>query len=114
MISGRTDSRWCQIGEACPSGPLTTPCRLGWLAANMYLLNKNTMAKSTTRKAPRSAKRPADAKLQRWIDLVAALLTHHYGATFDQLECEVPAYGTAARKGPRASIMRTFERDKDE
>jgi proteasome accessory factor B len=53
----------------------------------------------------------ADAKLQRWIDLVAALLSHHYGCTFEQLTREVPAYSS-----PRdaASLARMFERDKDE
>jgi proteasome accessory factor B len=50
-------------------------------------------------------------KIQRWIDLLAALLRHHYPVTFDQLIREVPAY--AAEQKPE-SRRRTFERDKDE
>ena len=52
--------------------------------------------------------KPADAKLQRWIDLLAALLRHHFGATFAELKKVVPAYGqgkdatTIARKFLRA------------
>ncbi|MGH9886359.1 MAG: helix-turn-helix transcriptional regulator, partial [bacterium] len=55
--------------------------------------------------------KPADAKLQRWIDLLAALLGHHFGATFADLKRLVPAYGKA--KDP-ATLARMFERDKDE
>jgi proteasome accessory factor B len=55
--------------------------------------------------------KPADAKLQRWIDLLAALLSHRYGATLAELKTLVPAYG--AEKN-RAAIDRMFERDKDE
>jgi proteasome accessory factor B len=51
------------------------------------------------------------SKIQRWIDLLAALLRHHYPVTFDQLIREVPAY--AAEQRPE-SRRRTFERDKDE
>jgi proteasome accessory factor B len=53
----------------------------------------------------------ADAKLQRWIDLIAALLRHHYGATLAELKVMIPGYG-----GDRAqaTIDRMFERDKDE
>jgi proteasome accessory factor B len=51
------------------------------------------------------------SKIQRWIDLLAALLRHHYPVTFDQLIREVPAY--AAEQKPE-SRRRTFERDKDE
>lgn len=50
-------------------------------------------------------------KIQRWIDLLAALLRHHYPVTFEQLIREVPAY-TAEQK--EESRRRTFERDKDE
>jgi hypothetical protein len=32
-------------------------------------------------------------KLQRWIDLLAALLRHHFPVSFEQLVREVPAYG---------------------
>ncbi|MBK5186675.1 MAG: WYL domain-containing protein [Gemmatimonadaceae bacterium] len=60
----------------------------------------------TTRRA-----NPSNLKLQRWIDLVATLLSHHYGATAEQLRRQVPGYGRGIAK---ASIDRTFERDKDE
>ena len=53
----------------------------------------------------------ADRKLQRWIDLIAALLGHRYGVTFAELRGMVPAYG-ADREG--VTILRMFERDKDE
>ena len=53
---------------------------------------------TTTR--PRTMKRkntsrPKDQKIQRWIDLLAALLRRHYGATFEQLRDDVPAYAAA-------------------
>ncbi|MGQ0643403.1 MAG: helix-turn-helix transcriptional regulator [Gemmatimonadaceae bacterium] len=53
----------------------------------------------------------AQAKLQRWIDLIAVLLTHRYGVTFERLRTDVPGYATG---GKRESVARTFERDKDE
>jgi proteasome accessory factor B len=75
------------------------------------------MARKASRRA-RARKRPrpssADAKLQRWIDLLAALLTHRYGRTFEQLERDVPAYAAAAKTTSEASLLRMFERDKDE
>jgi proteasome accessory factor B len=55
--------------------------------------------------------KPADAKLQRWIDLLAALLRARYGITLEELRHEVPAYG---RDASDATIERMFERDKDE
>lgn len=59
-----------------------------------------------------SRPRRSDAKLGRWIDLIAALLEHHAPVTLDALCDEVPAYGrTRARK---ATLRRAFERDKDE
>ena len=51
-------------------------------------------------------------KLQRWIDLLAALLRRSFPVTFDQLIAEVPAY--AAPDQNEESRRRTFERDKDE
>ncbi len=51
-------------------------------------------------------------KIQRWIDLLAALLRHHYAVDFEQLAREVPAYNADGKK--RAAVMRMFERDKDE
>ena len=50
-------------------------------------------------------------KLQRWLDLLAALLRHRFPVTFEQLIDEIPAY--AAEQNPE-SRRRTFERDKDE
>ena len=50
-------------------------------------------------------------KLQRWLDLLAALLRHRFPVTFEQLTDEIPAY--AAEQNPE-SLRRTFERDKDE
>ena len=55
--------------------------------------------------------KPADAKLQRWIDLIAALLRHRYGATLAELKTIVPGYG-GDRTQP--TIDRMFERDKDD
>ena len=62
----------------------------------------------------KSSRSSADGKLQRWIDLLAVLLTHRYGLTFEQLKREVPAYAASARTTSEASLLRTFERDKDE
>ena len=50
-------------------------------------------------------------KIQRWVDLLAALLRHHYPVTFEQLIREVPAYAAEQKEESR---RRTFERDKDE
>ena len=57
-----------------------------------------------------SAKRPA--KVQRWIDLIAALLRFHYPVSFEQLSRDVPAYTN--EKQSSEARMRMFERDKDE
>jgi predicted DNA-binding transcriptional regulator YafY len=54
----------------------------------------------------------AQAKLQRWIDLLAALLRRHGHATLEELVEEVPAYGRT--RGGKEAIRRTFERDKKE
>ena len=51
------------------------------------------------------------AKIQRWMDLLVALLRRRYGAAFDELLREVPAYADAPG---RATLMRMFERDKGE
>ena len=51
-------------------------------------------------------------KVQRWIDLLAALLRRHGAISFEELSEDVPAY-----QGPAASFetrRRMFERDKDE
>ncbi len=51
-------------------------------------------------------------KLTRWLDLLAALLRRHNGAIFADLRRDVPGY--IAGNIDEQSIMRTFERDKDE
>ena len=50
-------------------------------------------------------------KIQRWIDLLAALLTRRFPVTLDELTREVPAYGKGQAKD---ALRRMFERDKDE
>ena len=52
-----------------------------------------------------------NAKITRWIDLLAALLDHHGAVTFERLTEEVPAYQRAESHEAR---RRMFERDKDE
>jgi len=65
------------------------------------------------------------AKLQRWIDLIAALLGRSLPATFAELARDVPEYWAKLRAGEEErdaarrdtieqSLKRTFERDKDE
>ena len=51
-------------------------------------------------------------KLQRWLDLLAALLRRHYPVTFEELIPDVPDYAAPGQKPE--SRRRTFERDKDE
>lgn len=55
---------------------------------------------------------PSPNKLQRWTDLLAALLRRSFAVDFDTLRHEVPAYADASRS--RDALMRMFERDKDE
>lgn len=55
---------------------------------------------------------PSPNKLQRWTDLLAALLRRNFAVDFDTLRREVPAYADPARS--RDALMRMFERDKDE
>jgi proteasome accessory factor B len=50
-------------------------------------------------------------KLNRWLDLLTALLRHRFPVTFEQLIDEVPAYAAEQKDESR---RRTFERDKDE
>lgn len=64
----------------------------------------------TGRTARHQIEATAPAKLQRWIDLLAAMLSRTYPVTFEELRREVPAYAA----GQGASLMRMFERDKDE
>ena len=54
----------------------------------------------------------SEQKLQRWVDLLAALLVRHRHAPFEELAKDVPGYDLAHAN--RDSVMRTFERDKDE
>jgi len=51
------------------------------------------------------------SKIQRWIDLLAALLRRRFPASFDELARDVPGY--TAGQTPDAR-RRMFERDKDE
>jgi predicted DNA-binding transcriptional regulator YafY len=51
-------------------------------------------------------------KIQRWIDLLAALLSRRLPATFEELIRDVPAYA-AGGQSPETR-RRMFERDKDE
>jgi proteasome accessory factor B len=54
-------------------------------------------------------------KIQRWIDLLAALLGHRMPVTFAELARDVPEYladGSVAAGKPSASLKRMFERDK--
>jgi proteasome accessory factor B len=56
-------------------------------------------------------------KLQRWIDLLAALLGHRMPVTFTELAKDVPAYmedGSVVAGNPSPSLKRMFERDKAE
>jgi len=54
----------------------------------------------------------SEQKLQRWVDLLAALLIRQRHAPFEELAKDVPGYDLA--DGQRESVLRTFERDKDE
>ncbi|MBL8998305.1 MAG: WYL domain-containing protein [Gemmatimonadetes bacterium] len=55
---------------------------------------------------------PTQPKLQRWTDLLAALLRRSFPADFDELRREVAAY--ASHRASEGALMRMFERDKDE
>ncbi|MEO7503149.1 MAG: WYL domain-containing protein [Gemmatimonadaceae bacterium] len=54
----------------------------------------------------------ASTKLQRWTDLLAALLRRRYPATFEELAPDIPAYSDKSKR--HDALMRMFERDKDE
>jgi proteasome accessory factor B len=60
----------------------------------------------------------SDAKKTRgWIDFLAALLSHHYPVTFEEIAKDVPAYDTSKLNGDKtklASLKKMFERDKAE
>lgn len=55
---------------------------------------------------------PTASKTQRWVDLLAALLSRHYPTSFELLAKDVPAYQDPKQRGD--ARMRMFERDKDE
>jgi proteasome accessory factor B len=67
---------------------------------------KRSVKKSAKPSAPRG-----NAKITRWIDLLAALLDHHAAVSFERLTELVPAYQRVANHDAR---RRMFERDKDE
>ena len=62
----------------------------------------------------RATGRKAHTKLQRWTDLIAALLARKFPVTFDDLAREVPAYAAGLRPARKNTVKRMFERDKDE
>lgn len=55
---------------------------------------------------------PSQPKVQRWTDLLAALLRRNFPVDFSTLRKEVPAYSKSGRSD--ATTMRMFERDKDD
>lgn len=55
---------------------------------------------------------PTQPKVQRWTDLLAALLRRNFPVDFATLRKEVPAYSEDGRS--EATTMRMFERDKDD
>lgn len=60
---------------------------------------------------------PSPAKAQRWVDLIAALLSNRFDVSFEKLARDVPAYladGSVDAGQPSASLKRMFERDKKE
>jgi proteasome accessory factor B len=60
---------------------------------------------------------PSATKTQRWIDLIAALLSNRLPTPFERLAREVPAYmadGSVRAGKPSAAVKRMFERDKKE
>lgn len=57
------------------------------------------------------------SKTQRWLDLIAFLVGHHYPVPIERIMEAVPAYAdgwTSEDETARASARRKFERDKDE
>jgi len=62
-----------------------------------------------------SATSRTSSKVQRWIDLLTALLSHTFPQTFVELARAVPGYlsdGSVAKGEPSPSLKRMFERDK--
>jgi len=93
-----------QLEEISATGPVSY---------NLSMPTPKPKPKKKSKKAP--ARRPAvpsGAKLQRWVDLLAALLVRHFPVAFEELARNVPAYAAPGRS--RATLERMFERDKDE
>ena len=60
---------------------------------------------------------PSAPKVQRWVDIIAALLARRSHATFEELARDVPAYladGSVNAGQPSPTLKRMFERDKKE
>lgn len=68
--------------------------------------------KSTPRRETLIGRSQPSVKLQRWIDMLAALLSRRYPSTLENLVEDVPAYGHAP--AGTAARRRMFERDKAE
>lgn len=69
---------------------------------------------ATTRQPDPTPQQPT--KLQRWIDLVACLAKHQFPVERAEIWKQVPAYflGVDGSAQQKATVRRTFERDKDE
>lgn len=79
-------------------------------AASHFPRRATRFQSSDPRRTFSSVPRP-HPKIQRWIDLLAAMLVRRFPATFAELARDVPAY----QSGKSASaLLRMFERDKDE
>ena len=66
---------------------------------------------------PASTTNRTSSKVQRWIDILTALLSHTFPQTFLELARGVPAYvadGSVAAGEPSPTLKRMFERDKVE
>lgn len=79
----------------------------------MSVRKRATTRKKGARNSAKQAKEErATPKIQRWIDLLAALLGRSYPATFEELARGVPAYCNPGQASEARARM--FERDKDE
>ena len=63
------------------------------------------------RRDPGAREIMASPKIQRWVDLLAELLSRRFPVTLAELERQIPGYGGGKEK---AALRRMFERDKDE
>ena len=82
------------------------------LSYNLAMPTRKPKRNTPKGKKTGTAAAPAGAKLQRWVDLLAALLVHRFPVTFEELAPRVPAYSAPGRT--RSTLERKFERDKDE